>query len=151
MQKRFYLVVLFMPLIAGCRTPFMKSSPAAAVSVSTNAPGSSANPRVAQIESKQGTEQTSEKIMHEYLYNIAKFDGITKEEAVVIAQSQLIFRGQDKQYALTKPQLVMEDNDKWEFRFVPTERTLADGAQRTPVLVDVDKGDGQADFKKEEK
>lgn len=83
------------------------------------------------------------KIMHAYQFKIEKFDGISQEEAVVIAQSEVIFRGYDKDYYFTKPNLKKLDDTSWAVEFYPVNKTFIDSISKPKLLITVGKTDGK--------
>lgn len=92
-----------------------------------------------------GPDMTADKfrIMHAYQFGIEKVDGISPEEAVVIAQSEVIFRGYDKEYYLTKPHLKKLDDSSWAVEFYPVNKTFIDSISKPKLLITVGKTDGK--------
>lgn len=83
------------------------------------------------------------KIMHAYQFKVEKFDGISADEAVVIAQSEVIFRGYDKEYYITKPNLKKLDDTSWAVEFYPVNKTFIDSISKPKLLITVEKTDGK--------
>ena len=92
---------------------------------------------------------TRKEVMHNYLSNITKYDGIDRQEAITLAQSHLIFHGQENDYYFDIPQILFEDEEGWGIRFYPITQK-GTGTTLTPsVLITVNKKDGRIRFEKE--
>lgn len=85
-------------------------------------------------------------IMKAYLSEVTKYDGIDVNEAVILAQSEMIFHGLDKDYYLDTPQLEPTDRDHWGVRFYPINRNPRDVITNPSVLVVVDRKDGKTSW-----
>ena len=83
------------------------------------------------------------KVMHAYQFAVSKKDGITENEAKVIAQSEVIFRGFENEYYFTRPRLHSVNPDKWTVEFYPVTRTFREARIKPRVRVTIDKEDGQ--------
>ncbi len=80
--------------------------------------------------------------MQAYLSGIEKFDGINEKEAILLAQSQLVFLGKESQYYKDNPQ-VLEDQETWEIQFLPITRTLGEVLSTPVIFVFIDKKNGE--------
>ena len=89
-----------------------------------------------------GPRSSNKDIMDAYLSKIQKYDGINQDEAILLAQSQLIFHGTEKKYYLDKPEVVWENAKHWGIKFYPINKTLAEASIHAPLVIDVDKKDG---------
>ncbi|MGE0267307.1 MAG: hypothetical protein AB7S78_02450 [Candidatus Omnitrophota bacterium] len=83
------------------------------------------------------------KIMHAYQFKVEKIDGISESEAVVIAQSEVIFRGYETEYYLMKPNLKKLDESTWAVEFYPVNKTFIDSISKPKLLITVGKSDGK--------
>ena len=87
-------------------------------------------------------ETNRQELMGAYLSRVTKYDGIDRSEALILAQSQLIFLGRERDYWFEEPEITGEDNDFWYVRFSPINRTLEQVIHRTPILVTIRKANG---------
>jgi hypothetical protein len=103
-----------------------------------------ASPPVRLIAARQpAAEQAAQKaILKAYLSEITRYDGITLQEARIIAQSEIIFRGYGDIYYLQQPQVKFEDDRHFVFAFTPIVKTLEETVPRPERLVRVDKKSG---------
>lgn len=92
--------------------------------------------------SSPSTSLSKEEIMQAYLSGIEKFDGINEKEAILLAQSQLVFLGKESQYYKDNPQ-VLEDQETWEIQFLPITRTLGEVLSTPVIFVFIDKKNGE--------
>ncbi len=81
-------------------------------------------------------------IMDAYLTKIQKYDGIDEAEAILLAQSQLIFRGVDRKYYIEHPEIFGGGDKIWEVKFFPVNKTLAQASANQPLVIAVNKKDG---------
>jgi len=88
--------------------------------------------------------------MDAFLSGVQKSDGIDQSEAILLAQSQLIFRGADKKFYMDKPEVTQVDERHWVVRFYPINKTLAEVRTSTNVLIVVDKNNGNTRWQEEE-
>jgi len=95
-------------------------------------------------------ESNKKGIMDAYLSGVKKSDGINQQEAVLLAQSQLIFRGDDKRFYIDKPEITLEDERSWRIRFYSLNKTWAEVSASSNVLILVDKKNGNTRWQKEE-
>ena len=89
---------------------------------------------------------TKKEIMQDYLSKVTIHDGVTQQEAILIAQSQVIFRGIEKNYHLENPQIVFEKEDSFGIKFYSKYKSLADRDLYPNILVVVQKKDGRTRF-----
>jgi len=82
-------------------------------------------------------------ITKSYLTTIQKADGINKEEALLLAQNELIFRGYDRSFAVNKPEIFFDDSQVWGIRFFSSNKTMADMLSGRVVDVFIRKDDGR--------
>lgn len=119
MKKNQLLILLLTGLMAGCTA------------------------RQNQISSQpEGTgviHKNTQEIMRAYLSNVNKQDGISREEGVLIAQSELIFRGYEDQYDIGDPELIEDNAERFSYRFSALEQNAPRGPE---VIVRVRKKDG---------
>ncbi len=75
---------------------------------------------------------------------VDRSDGISKEEAIIIAQNYLVDQKADKKFAITRPRVSESKliNDCWAVSF---PRTLRETLQHGPLwsVVDIDKKTGK--------
>lgn len=83
------------------------------------------------------------KVMHAYQFAVSKGDGVDADEAKVIAQSEVIFRGYEQEYYFTRPRLHDTDPDKWTVEFYPVTKTFQEARVKPRVRVTIDKEDGK--------
>ena len=81
--------------------------------------------------------------MSSYLSKISKSDGIDQEEAILIAQSEIIFRGLQKKYYLDDPIYQGIDQHYWTIKFRPVTKTLSQTKTRYNIIIYVHQDDGQ--------
>ncbi len=99
--------------------------------------------------------QTAQNISPKYseiskaFFQINLFDGISTEEAIILAQNHLIFSGEAKNYYVTSPQLHKIQEQALVFRFTPIHKTLSDSLHKPEILVYVDRHSGQTSAKKD--
>ena len=92
---------------------------------------------------------TSPAFMKNYFTQIKKYDGIDEKEAVLLAQSQLRFAGDEKNYYIEHPEIVLYDEEHWIVRFLPVNRTLAQASTNSALLIIIDKKTGAVRSQKE--
>ncbi|MCA9392683.1 MAG: hypothetical protein KC900_00645 [Candidatus Omnitrophica bacterium] len=83
------------------------------------------------------------KVMHAYQFAVSKGDGVDEDEAKVIAQSEVIFRGYENDYYFTRPRLHDLDPGKWTVEFYPVTKTFREARVKPRVRVTIDKDDGK--------
>ena len=88
------------------------------------------------------------KLMDAYLSQVAKYDGINREEAIVLAQSQVIFRGREREFVLEEPQ-VTSSPELWTVTFIPVNRTLVDILSRPEIKIHIRKANGEVIWQEE--
>ena len=81
-------------------------------------------------------------IMHAYLYEVQKNDGIDTKEAAVLAQSQLIFNGHLSRCYFDRPEVEDFSEEYWGVSFYPVNKTLGEVSSHPPVFFLVDKKTG---------
>ncbi len=96
-----------------------------------------------------GIESSKKGIMDAYLSGVQKSDGIDQPEAILLAQSQLIFRGADKKFYMDRPEIALADERHWVVRFYPINKTLAEVSSSANVLIVVDKNNGNTRWQEE--
>lgn len=94
-------------------------------------------------ESKVDVSSAKFKIMHAYQFTISKRDGIDQEEAKIIAQSEVIFRGYDTTYYFTRPRIYAESPEIWAVEFFPVSKTFRDARNNPRIRITINKADGQ--------
>jgi hypothetical protein len=82
-------------------------------------------------------------LMENYLSKVVKYDGINYEEAVILAQSQLVFRDKEKEFRYDRPELAFPDETFWVIQFPPINTTLAELISRPNALIWVRKDNGE--------
>lgn len=85
-------------------------------------------------------------IMKAYLSKVNRTDGISVQEAVFLAQSQLVFRGYEKNYYLDRPKQIFESEKSFGIQFYPRLKTVQEAKDYPTVVVEVQKKDGQTRF-----
>ena len=83
-----------------------------------------------------------EQIMSDYLSQIERNDGINRQEAVLLARSELIFRGYDKQYSLSRPLIEHYDEENYLIQFFSSNKTLGQMIVGAAVSILVNKTTG---------
>lgn len=94
-------------------------------------------------------KRNNAEIMKKYLTQIDKSDGIDQDEALLLARSQIIFRGKDARYDLDKPRLSSE-KDEWVLTFSPVNKTLGEVISSTDLIIRISKRDGRIDWIEQE-
>ena len=92
---------------------------------------------------------SKEEIMKSYLLGVHKTDGINKKEAILLAQSQIIFLGYEHDYNYAKIEILKEDKNEWVFKFYPIGKTLQESTNKPNFLVSVRKKEGEVTWKDE--
>ena len=118
----FLTAVLAAGAMAGCHT-----TPSTGATVKSNSPA----------------------FMKGYFTKIIKYDGINEQEAVLLAQSQVRFQGDEKRYYIDHPEIVPYDEEHWFVRFPPVNKTLAQVGTNPALLVTIDKKTGAVRSQKE--
>ena len=88
-------------------------------------------------------------LMKDYLTKVSKADGIDRAEAVLLAKSQFIFRGHDKNYHLDRPRIVLDNSEYWTVKFDPINKTLKEVITKPDVYILIDKQDGSTRWNEE--
>ena len=127
MNYAFIMFLFTMFACGGCAGISAKTSP-------TSAEGNSP-----EIKSPAEKSSSKESIMQSYLSKVNKSDGINKEEAILLSQSQIIFRGTEQNYHLNNPQLAFENEESYGIKFLPKTKDAND----PPVLIVITKKDGR--------
>ena len=91
---------------------------------------------------------TKKEIMQAYLKDINKSDGINQKEAVLLAQSQLIFHGYENKYLIHEPHMGFDDKNFWVIKFYPANKTLVEVLESPIVLVTIAKDNGKVKLQK---
>ena len=81
-------------------------------------------------------------IMKAYFSKVSRHDGVNIKEAVLLAQSELIFHNYEKEYHIDKPQLEFVSREFYGIRFFPFSRNSGDAKIRPSILVVVGRSDG---------
>ena len=95
----------------------------------------------------QGPSAATQGVMKGYLSQIKKFDGINEHEAILLAQSQLMFQGLDEEYYYNHPRVEEESAESFLVVFDPINKTLAETQTDTPIEIIVSKKDGSVRLK----
>ncbi len=98
------------------------------------------------VTTKTRTPVTSQSIMKDYLSQVNTHDGVNRKEAILLAQSQVVFRGYDQHYYLDRPKLAFEKPDRYGIKFYPRHKTMNVNEQYPTILVVIKKSDGEARF-----
>ena len=88
------------------------------------------------------SSRLSADLMDSYLSRVVKFDGIDKEEALILARSQMFFQGRTRTFNLDKPQWLPDDDTYWVLSFESVRRTLADVIADKVIVIFIDKHNG---------
>ncbi len=91
----------------------------------------------------QNNTSNKASIMKSYLSSVSKYNGIDEEEAILLAQSELIFRGLDNKYDLKNPHVTFENNSKWAIIFRPISKTFNEFTKRQSLLMMISKKSGE--------
>lgn len=92
---------------------------------------------------QEQTETARQSLLRQYYTRVDKSDGLSRGEARILAQAQLIFTGQDQSYDLLHPELMREDASGWNFRFRPLIKTLQDLRHKPLLEMAVDRSSGR--------
>ncbi len=108
----------------------------------------------ANLEKKETNQQierksVTKKIMRDYLTAINKLDGINLTEAKILAQSQLLFGGQEKAYDLESIQLSEFNRQAWIAKFMPINKTFNPSTKTTILIMLIDRKSGKIERGKE--
>ncbi len=88
-------------------------------------------------------------ILKSYQSEVAKHDGINQKEALLLAQSEVIFRGYDDEYRVAHPRLMDDDGGShWRVLFYPVNKTMHDALHKPNVMVRVDKANGDVHWER---
>ena len=103
-----------------------------------------------------GLQDTSESVsrkemMRSYLLQVKKTDGINREEALLIAKSELYFRGLDKMYNLNQAPAVFEDDNRWAVSFTFHHKTFQQLISEPRTFILIEKKDGSVFLDKQYK
>ena len=98
---------------------------------------------------KDPRPSTKKGIMDAYLFKVNKTDGINRSEAILLAQSQMIFLGYSDSYNLAKPDMVAGNKNQWVFKFYPVGKTLKELITKPKILISINRKDGTANWKEE--
>ena len=135
-QSAGLLVVIF---ICGCMTTDKpQSSHLASAKTGSSPVKTSARVKRNHVTQVSSTRQA---IMRAYLQNVEKYDGVDEKEALLLAQSQLIFQGYADSYDVGTPQLVSQDDKFWKVEFFPAENKSMQVDADT-VMISVNRRDG---------
>jgi hypothetical protein len=93
----------------------------------------------------QPPQSNKAEIMRSYFSQVTRYDGIDANEALLIAQSEMIFRGLDQSYVLGQPQQEKIDSAHWGVRFYPINQNTG---EQTSILVIIRKKDGALSWDK---
>lgn len=88
------------------------------------------------------------KVLSGYLSGVTKYDGIDENEAVLIAKSELFFRGDEKNYYFDRPHLEAVGENAWQVWFEPVNRTLQESFESRGAMVTIDRKTGTVKFEK---
>ena len=89
--------------------------------------------------------RTKEDILKAFLEDINKRDGVTLYEAIIMAQTELIFRDILNNYHFEKPQITTQSPARWGIRFHP-RLINTDNKPAVPVQFIITKNQGQIVF-----
>lgn len=88
-------------------------------------------------------------ISRSYLTDINANDGISNDEALLIAQNHVIFMGLSGDYKLEIPQLEKITSKQWTYRFLPHSKTLGEALHKPDILISIEKGSGRVSSQKD--
>ena len=103
MKKYFVSLIVLLVSLAGC-APIFKYRPPAPKNLRMTPQEKTELEKLTQTASSPNKPLDKDKIMKSYLA-VTKYDGIDDEEAVVLAQSELLFRNLEKRYQVAKPKI----------------------------------------------
>lgn len=99
--------------------------------------------QTSQGKAKVDVKSAKFKIMHAYQFKVSKRDGVDEDEAIIIAQSEIIFRGFEDDYYFTKPRLIMMDKESWGVEFYPISKTFREARTKPRIQISVNKANGK--------
>lgn len=105
--------------------------------------GSGCAPHVSQDPGEKG-----KKVLSGYLSGVTKYDGIDENEAVLIAKSELLFRGDEKNYYFDRPHVEAVGENAWQVWFEPVNKTLQEALESQGAVVTIDRKNGAVKFEK---
>lgn len=88
------------------------------------------------------------KVLSGYLSGVTKYDGIDENEAVLIAKSELLFRGDEKNYYFDRPHVEAVGENTWQVWFEPVNKTLQEALESRGAVVTIDRKTGAVKFEK---
>ena len=139
----FYSVLSLMIVISGCATQPVQNPSGTTPSANVQPEQMSANETKKAPARK--TKLTKGSIMKSYLSGVNKADGVNKDEAILMAQSQIIFRGNDRRYNLNNPEIAFENDQSFGIKFISVKKFLS-SKEYPPVVIAIDKKDGRVRF-----
>ena len=93
--------------------------------------------------SPQAAKVSKKDLAKNYLQGVNKFDGINQEEALVLAQNELLFHGYESSFDINHPQIFPRGDTNWEIRFLPFNKTMTEVLNNRTLAVLINKKDGQ--------
>lgn len=139
--RTFFLVICTMCLTSGCALTSPLASSGTALLDGRNS-ALNKTPITSGDRPRIDTTSAKFKVMHAYQFSVSKKDGVNEEEAKVIAQSEVIFRGFENDYYFTRPRIHDVKPNKWTVEFYPITKTFREARVKPRVRVTVDKEDG---------
>ena len=137
-----FLVMIF---ILGCATTSKPpSSNLSSAKTGSSPVQPSGQPKKNQLSAVPTVRQA---IMRAYLQNVEKYDGVDEKEAVLLAQSQLIFQGYADSYDVETPQVVSRDDKFWKIQFSPVSKNTME-TDASPLMISVNRKDGVSRLEK---
>ena len=137
--KCVWLIVFCLWTLTGCGQRF-KYRPMAPKNLRMTSEEKEALKQIEVVATKEELSESKEKVMAAY-FKVSKYDGISEEEARTLAQSELFFRGKEKEYVVAQPELVSLTENGYQFKFPAIMQPLA--TETLPaLLVEVDPSSG---------
>lgn len=90
---------------------------------------------------------TKQSIMKAYLTDVSKTDGINREESMLLAQSELIFRGYESTFDIGEPKNWGEDREHYTYLFLHIGLTLIEARPDQRMVVTVSKKNGEVNLR----
>ena len=88
-------------------------------------------------------QATPDGVMFKSMTQVRTFDGIDRQEAILLAQSELVFRGRQNDFRFDRPKVLREDSDRWIIRFQPLAKAPAESKPNPLMQISVDKSNGE--------
>ena len=89
--------------------------------------------------------QTPEEVKQSYYRYVSRRNGITKDEAKIIAQFEIVRRMQDDQYDIRRPKVIEESKEAWTVQ-IPEKFSLTSHSVESHCVIRVEKKSGKGNI-----